>query len=215
MLTIRRVRADSDRVRERVHRHHGESDNLAGNLIVVYSRIGSSACSGVVHIAETGGQRSGAPGCIECPVLSVPHRLRYELSVVLSVSTVTNYWTSPKPSARPTLLIVTSTSSSGATGNGLLRPPSGVVVAGGGAAAGGTVVAPASTVTVVSPPITSVLLNFSKEPEKVYGPSATSEPTVTIYVNESTPTTVKVTVWPETSASITALASVLAAEVST
>ena len=67
MLTIRRVRADSDRVRERVHRHHGESDNLAGNLIVVNNRIGIGAGCRVVHIAETGGQRSGAPGCIECP----------------------------------------------------------------------------------------------------------------------------------------------------
>ena len=102
--------------------------------------------------------------------------------------------------------MVTTTTSPGAAGpagNDLLIPleGSGVVVS-------------ASTVTLESA-IVSSPLSFFKTPEKVCGPSATPEPTVTSYVNESTPTTVKVTVRPETTAPIAALGVSLAAEPST
>ena len=114
--------------------------------------------------------------------------------------------------------MVTGNSSSGATGaagNNLLTPPG--VGSGEGSREGsgdGSGVVPASTVMMESA-IVSVLLSFSKTPEKVYGPSATSEPTLTLYVNESTPITVKVTACPSTAAPIDALASVLVAESST
>ena len=56
MLTIRNVRADSDIVRERVHRHYGEGDSLSIDLSFD-NRIGIGAGGRVLYIAETGGQR--------------------------------------------------------------------------------------------------------------------------------------------------------------
>ena len=73
------------------------------------------------------------------------------------------------------------------------------------------------TVMLDAPPIVVISpLNFSKTPEKTYGPSATSEPTMTLYVNESTATRLNV-MTPVTASpsSMAALGVVLAAEFST
>ena len=66
---------------------------LAGDLTVVYSRIGSGAGSGVVHIAETGGQRL------------------HHLPETVGQTDITDRY------------INSSSGATGSAGNDLLRPP--------------------------------------------------------------------------------------------
>ena len=56
MLTIPNARADSDLVRERIHRRQGEGDSLSIDLSL-NNRIGIDAGGRVLYIHEPGGQR--------------------------------------------------------------------------------------------------------------------------------------------------------------
>ena len=95
MLTIPNARADSDLVRERIHRRQGEGDSLSIDLSL-NNRIGIDAGGRVLYIHEPGGQR----------LHHLPINLRPEGTPTLLIVTVSS-----------------SSGDTGPAGNDMLRSP--------------------------------------------------------------------------------------------